>query len=203
VWQGQIEAGSFASSPIPTVAATVTRPTDQVSYANFPQPAEIAARGGITLYWAGVDLGTQSVANARLWQVGHLSTLVRTLEVRANPTGSYRLGLGSDTVILTATATAPTSGTFGEVVSQVEHRLNGGVPEFRIRIATYQGGVLLVQSAFSAWMDATSLIAGGWNTAPTLFVGDRDGGNNPGFQLNQAFKARFGIHDLASMRTLV
>jgi hypothetical protein len=199
----QNENGTFATSEIAVGATAVTRPTDQVSYANFPQPAEIAARGGITVYWAGVDLGTREGLNTWLWQVGQSNALVRVLEVRTNPVGSYRAGVGSNTVARTATATAPATGTFGEVLVNVDYRLNAGNPEFRVRIATYQAGVLIQQSAYSDWLIATANVANGWNTTPTLFVGSRDGGNDPGFALNQAFKARFGIHDLASMRTLV
>jgi hypothetical protein len=200
----QNENGTFATSEIAVGATAVTRPTDQVSYDNFPQPAEIAARGGITVYHRCVDLGTSATAEGMFWQVGQggLTNTVRTLSIRQS-SGQFFVVIRNGTTGVSSGRAIPASQGLIETVCQLEHRLNGGVDEFRVVLrSSYAGGPETISTA-SSWIDATALVASGWTTAPTLQIGARDGGNNPGFALNQAIKARFGIHDLAAMRALV
>jgi hypothetical protein len=203
IWGAQLELGSFASTYIPTVASTVTRATDQVSYANFPQPAEIAARGGMTVYWAGVDLGTRDTEGARLVQVGSGGINSRVLEVRTFPVGSYRVAIGNGSANTAVACPAPAAGVHREVFVEFEYRLNGSTPELRNRMSVYSGGALAAGTSFSSWLDATALIANGWQTSPTLYVGARDGGNNPGFALHQQLKTAFGVQTIDEMRALV
>jgi hypothetical protein len=198
MWVAGPVAGLFPGIDVSSV------PTDQVSYANFPQPAEIAARGGITVYHRFVEQGTRDVNGGRYWQVGAGSSFsanrILGLYVDANARPNVNLGNASATV----GASLSTTHAVGSLVEvAVEVRYTAGTNTFAVRITRSVNGATPVSSAFSSELDATGLIASDWTTAPTLSIGQRDGGNNPGFQLNQALKARFGLHDLASMRALV
>jgi len=202
----QNESGTFATSEIAVGATAVTRPTDQVSYANFPQPAEIAARGGITVYHRFVDLGSRDTSTAILCRVGSgtLANTNRVFEVVRQTTGYTPVfRTGDNTFIETTGFGLPSLGSVVESLSRLEHRVDGGVNQFRLAYLESRNGGTPVVATATAWISAETAIANGWSTAPTLHIGARDGGNNPGFALNQALKARFGIHDLASMRTLV
>jgi hypothetical protein len=199
----QNENGTFATSEIAVGATAVTRPTDQVSYDNFPQPAEIAARGGITVYWAGVPLGFPST-DTYAWRVGsgtsaNTNRLWELVTISGNYRPAFRNGLNDSS---SPTIALPTASSRVEFLSRLEYRLDGGQNQFRSVGQIAVNGVISASVA-AAWISAEDAIANGWSTAPTLHIGARDGGNGPGFQLNQAIKARFGIHDLASMRTLV
>jgi hypothetical protein len=206
LWGAQLEAGPNASTYTPTVAATVTRPTDQVSYDNFPQPAEIAARGGITVYHRFVELGTRDTPTGMYLRVGDgvetTTASTRTLRIRqgVTPAGPSAL-LSNGTAVIGAGRANPQIGDTVEQLCQVRYTAAGNT--FAVLFSQAINGIEASGAVFSTELDATALIASGWETTPTLYVGARDGGNQAGFQLNQAFKARFGIHDLASMRTLV
>jgi hypothetical protein len=204
LWGAQLELGSFASTYTPTVAATVTRPTDQVSYANFPQPAEIAARGGITVYHRFVQQGTGQADFRRHWQIGlGLSTANSRIFLHLGNAGVGAVFLGNG-IGDTALTTNVTAGAIGSVVeSATVLRYTAATDVFDVRYEQSVNGAAVTSTAFSSTISAAALTANGWQTAPVFHVGARDGGNDPGFQLNQALKARFGIHDLAAMRTLV
>jgi hypothetical protein len=207
VWGAQLEINTlFPTTYIPTVAATVTRPTDQVSYANFPQPAEIAARGGITVYHRFVEQGTRDTPTGMYWRVGDgvetTAASTRTLRIRqgVTPAGPNIL-LSNGAAVIGVGRANPQIGDTVEQLCQVRYTAAGNT--FAVLLSQAINGVEASGAVFSTELDATALIASGWETTPSLYVGARDGGNQAGFQLNQALKARFGIHDLESMRTLV
>jgi hypothetical protein len=207
LWGAQLELGSFASTYVPTVASTVTRATDQVSYANFPQPAEIAARGGITVYSAHVDLGTRDAASGATWRYfqvgdGAAASTNRLLRSVADAGASSQLGNGS-TFVTAALTVNPARMSYVERLHDIEYRLNGATPEFRLRVRQWIGGTESGSTAFTGWLDATALIANGWQGSPTLYVGARDGGNNAGFALHQQLKTAFGVQTIDYMRGLV
>jgi len=204
IWGAQIEAGSFATSYIPTVAATVTRPTDQVSYADFPQPAEIAARGGITVYHRFVEQGTRSTNGAFAFRVGSgaPANTLALFDVQQSGGDYFVVFRNRLNAAVSTSLGLPAFGALVEVVARLEHRVEGGENQFRVSSQRAFDGVVTTQTP-SGWISAEGAITNGWETAPNLFVGARDGGNAAGFALNQALKARFGIHDLASMRALV
>jgi hypothetical protein len=204
VWMGWFVAPNDRFGPplVPAQGAdgAATSSTDQVSYANFPQPAEIAARGGITVYWAGGPLGLPT-ANAfnlrigeggtantnRVWEFATISSLYRF---------AFRNGLGSSS---SPSFAIPAASDRVEVLMRLEYRVEGGERQFRSVAQVVVNGVAQAVSA-AGYVSAEDAIANGWSGSPTLHIGARDGGNDASFNLNQALKARFGIHDLASMR---
>jgi hypothetical protein len=201
----QVEFARTSSSFIVTGATAVTRATDQVSYANFPQPAEIAARGGITVYHRHVEQGTRDTASGRYWQVGAGADLdtTRTLRlIQGSGLTNTQLGLGNgvDTGIIRELA-RPAIGDLVETVAQIEYV--SASTAFRLNLIRSINGAAPVAVGVSGTIAGAGLISSGWATAATLHIGSSDGGNNPGFQLNQVIAARFGINDLATMRALV
>jgi hypothetical protein len=155
------------------------------------------------MYWAGVPLGLPT-ANAfnlrigeggtantnRVWEFATISSLYRF---------AFRNGLGSSS---SPSFAIPAASDRVEVLMWLEYRVEGGERQFRSVAQVVVNGVAQAVSA-AGYVSAEDAITNGWSGSPTFQVGARDGGNDPAFNLNQALKARFGIHDLAAMRALV
>jgi len=155
------------------------------------------------VYHRFVEQGTRDTATGRYYQVGDGAAASTNRLLRAvGDSALLSAQLGNGTAFVTSGTLSPGAiGALVEIVVRVRYTSSGNT--FAVQIERSINGAAPSINAFSTELDATALLASGWQGAATLHVGARDGGNNPGFQLNQAFKARFGIHDLASMRALV
>jgi hypothetical protein len=195
LWNHQVEAGNFPSTDIISGASATTRPVDEVSYANQPQPAQIVQRGGITFYHRFVELGQ---INDIYFQLGD-GTARRLLLYRDGTSLSAGLVGAAGFFASTRTSAVSHSATI-EAVVQVEPVTNTTI---RVRLGSSTDGGTFAFGSFSSAMDATDLIADGWGTTPTLYVGARNGGNDATIILSQSLKSRFGLHGIDTMRALV
>ena len=134
VWQGQFEAGAFASSPIPTTAATVTRAADSLSFPFTHPPQEMS------VYVRFVDGGSGSTAaTIRVVHVGGptATTAPRiSLARSANLTDGY-VFVHHNAVNQTAiSGVQPSVGTTVELIGQLS---TAGAPTM---LSSVNGGVI-------------------------------------------------------------
>lgn len=181
LWGAQFVAAPTPTSRIETVGSVVTRNVRYHS-APFPlSPAQIAAAGGCTVVHEGVQRDGGRFVNSRRWQVGEVSGAGRSMGVVSTALthpALYVFNGSLDTTVATTTTAA--MGQRYTHAAKVAHRKNAGLDQFRTRLVQFIDGVESGSSPWSAWFDATPMVANGWTASQTIWIGAREGGASAG-----------------------
>jgi hypothetical protein len=155
IWGAQLEAGSFATSYIPTVASQVTRAADNASML-----------GDNFATWFNFSQGTFNAT----WDVGGVDTTVRRGVWGITDTGNQRLALRALDVAASQPIAAVGTGT--SVVSLNGVAYSANIP-VKVAVA-YGSNMALSQNGAAAVTDSsTASIAGA-----SFFIGNTSAGNN-------------------------